>query len=98
MENLLSRLRERAAGKPKRIVYPEGDDARVLRAAREIVDAGMARPIVVGDANKVSDSAKVAGIRLSGIEIVEPSKERQEHYANLLLPDWKSRGVLRSKL
>ena len=93
MENLLSRLRERAAGKPKRIVYPEGDDARVLRAAREIVDAGMARPIVVGDANKVRDSAKVAGIRLSGIEIVEPSKERQEHYANLLLPDWKSRGV-----
>jgi phosphate acetyltransferase len=93
MENLISRLRERAAKKPKKIVYPEGDDIRVLRAAREIVDAGIALPIVVGDANKVSDSAKSAGIGLSGIEIAEPSRERQEHYANLLLPDWKSRGV-----
>jgi phosphate acetyltransferase len=93
MENLLSRLRERAAKKSKRVVYPEGEDVRVLRAAREIVDAGMARPILVGDPQKISNSAKGAGLSLSGIEIADPSKERQEHYANLLLPEWKSRGV-----
>jgi len=93
MENLLSRLRERAAKKAKRIVYPEGDDVRVLRAAREIVDSGMARAIIVGSSDQLSNLAKSAGLSLSGIEVADPTKERQEHYANLLLPDWKSRGV-----
>ena len=93
MQNLLTHLRERAGKTPKRIVYPEGDDARVLQAARGVVDTGVARPILVGDEDKIGGAAKSRGISLSGIEIVNPSRERQEKYANLLLPEWKSRGV-----
>ena len=33
---------------PKRIVYAEGEDERVLRAAQVVVDEGLARPILIG--------------------------------------------------
>ena len=91
--DLLARLRERAAKNPKRIVYPEGTDARVLRAAREIADARMARPILVGSPEAVAVAAATAGVSISGIETVDPATQRKEHYAGLLLPEWKSRGV-----
>ena len=39
---------ERARMNPKRVVYSEGEDERVLRAAQSVVDDGIARPILVG--------------------------------------------------
>jgi phosphate acetyltransferase len=90
---LLARFRERAAKKPKRIVYPEGTDARILRAARSIADTGMAKPVIVGSLQAVSAAAEQAGVRTSGIEIVEPTANRKAHYAALLVPEWKARGV-----
>jgi phosphate acetyltransferase len=91
--DLLARFRERAAKKPKRIVYPEGTDPRILRAARRIADTVMAKPLVIGSLQSVSAAAEQAGVRLSGVEIVEPTANRKEHYAGLLIPDWRARGV-----
>lgn len=90
---MLSRLRERAAASPKRIVYPEGTDARVLRAAREIVDARMAKPLLVGSPDSIEAAAKKAGVSLSGIQLANPQTEQKKGYASLLLSEWKSRGV-----
>ena len=45
--DLLARLRERAALRPKRIVYPEGTDPRVQDAARRVADAGIAKPLFI---------------------------------------------------
>jgi phosphate acetyltransferase len=91
--DLLARLRERAARKPKRIVYPEGTDPRVLAAARAMVDIGMVRPVILGSSEAISAAADKAGVSSSGIEIVEPTTNRIQHYAGLLLSDWKARGV-----
>ena len=93
MYELLRRLRERAAKNPKRIVYPEGTDPRVLRAAREIVDSNLAKPLLIGTQEKIAAAAKDAGVNLSGIEVVNADSGRRDHYADLLLPEWKSRGV-----
>jgi phosphate acetyltransferase len=91
--DLLARLRQMAAKHPKKIVYPEGGDPRILRAARAIADSGMARPILVGAPNVISQVADQAGVKSTGIEIVEPTSNRKKHYADLLLADWRSRGV-----
>ena len=91
--DLLAGLRERAALNPRRIVYPDGTDARVLRAVRDIADAKMARPILVGSPDTIESAARNAGVSLSGIQIADPQTERKKHYAGLLLPEWKSRGV-----
>jgi phosphate acetyltransferase len=93
MLDLLVRLRERAAKNPKRIVYPEATDRRVLQAARRIADQGLARPVLAGAEDKIAAAAKEAGVSLSGIEVVGSTPSRREKYASLLLPDWKSRGV-----
>jgi len=90
---LLSRLRARAARHPKRIVYPEGADPRILRAAQYIVEAKMAKPILVGSREAIEKAAKTAGVSLSGVEIADMGVQSQKRYAALLLPEWKSRGV-----
>src|SRR5436189_3331699 len=91
--DLLLRLRERAARNPKRIVYPESTDSRVLRAAQGIAETKMAKPILVGLADAIEKAAKSAAVSLSGVEIAEMGIQSQKQYAALLLPDWRSRGV-----
>ena len=91
--DLLSRLRERAARNPRRIVYPESTDLRVLRAAQSVAETRMARPILVGSADAIEKAARAAGISLSGVEIAEMGIQSQKQYAALLLPEWRSRGV-----
>src|SRR5262245_39497928 len=91
--DLLARFRERAGRNPKRIVYPEGTDGRILRATRNIADTKMAAPILVGLPDAIATAARDAGVSLSGIEVVDSSAGRKDHYASLLLPEWKSRGV-----
>jgi phosphate acetyltransferase len=94
MSDLISHLRERAAKEPKRIVYPEATDARVLRAAAQIVSLRMAKPLLIGSPAQVEKKAQEIGVQLSHIEIVDPkSAKLSDGYAKLLLPDWKSRGV-----
>jgi len=93
MQDLLVRLRERASKNPKRIVYPEGTDLRVLRASREIASSNLARPILIGSEEKITAVAKDAGVSLTGIEVLNPTNARRDHYVSLLLPEWKARGV-----
>lgn len=94
MSELILQLRERAAKYPKRIVYPEAMDPRILRAAARIVDMRLAKPILVGSPEAVEKKAQELGTKLSHIEIVDPkSKTLVERYLKLLLPDWQARGV-----
>ena len=94
MLDLVMQLRERAAKAPKRIVYPEATDPRVLRATARIVDSRMARPILVGSPQAVESQAQELGIKLSHIEIVDPKTPNfVDRYVRLLLPEWKSRGI-----
>jgi phosphate acetyltransferase len=94
MPDLLFEIRERAAKTPKRIVYPEATDARVLQAAVRIVESRMAKPVLVGAPQAVELKARELGLNISRIEIVDPKiNALRERYAQRLLPDWKSRGV-----
>ncbi|MFZ2855197.1 MAG: NADP-dependent malic enzyme [Rhodocyclaceae bacterium] len=53
-----------AKSAPKRIVFAEGEDERVLRAIQVIVDEGIARPIVIGKADVISRTVEAAGLRV----------------------------------
>jgi phosphate acetyltransferase len=94
MPDLVTQLRERSAKKPKRIVYPEATDPRVLRAAACIVELRMAKPVLVGAPAAVEAKAREIGVSLSHIEIVDPKTQTLiDRYVRMLLPDWKSRGI-----
>jgi malate dehydrogenase (oxaloacetate-decarboxylating)(NADP+) len=57
-------LFEAAKQAPKRVVYAEGEDERVLRAAQEALDEGIAKPLLVGRADVISARVEKLGLRL----------------------------------
>ena len=92
--DILHQLRERAARQPKRVVYPEAADARVLRAVARIVEMRMAKPLLVGSPSAVEKKCQELGIRLSHIEVIDPANQNAvQRYLRMLLPEWKSRGI-----
>ncbi|HEY5899203.1 MAG TPA: NADP-dependent malic enzyme [Burkholderiales bacterium] len=60
---------------PRRIVYAEGEDERVLRAVQIVVDEGLAKPIVIGRPQVVEQRLERLGLRVrpgNGFELVNP--------------------------
>jgi len=55
---------------PKRIVYPEGEEDKILRAAQIVVDGGIAVPLLIGRREVIRARADELGISLEGVEIV----------------------------
>ncbi len=63
---------------PKRIIYAEGEDERVLSAVRNVVDEGLARPILVGRRDVVLGRIEKLGLRLRqdiDFELVTPEND-----------------------
>ena len=71
--DVIERLIERAKARPRRVVLPEGDDPRVVRAARRLRDEGIARPLLVGERARLETAAAEAGVSLDGLESVSPA-------------------------
>lgn len=72
----------RAASDPQRIVFPEGEQDRVLRAARVLVDEGTARPILLGTPAKIEATAAANDVDTDGMTIVDPDEsDRLEEFA-----------------
>ncbi|MFT4214799.1 MAG: phosphate acetyltransferase [Microbacterium sp.] len=65
-------LLERARSERKRIVLPEGDDDRVLKAAATVLSRGIADLVILGDETEVRGRATELGLDLSGAEVLSP--------------------------
>ncbi|MBX6362494.1 MAG: NADP-dependent malic enzyme [Gemmatimonadetes bacterium] len=97
LEARLGRRREvmrdivlKARAEPKRIVYPEGENERVIRGAVQSLDEGIARPVLLGDPDRIRAKAAALGVGLDGVELIATSEyqQRQERYAQRL---WRMR-------
>jgi malate dehydrogenase (oxaloacetate-decarboxylating)(NADP+) len=79
----------RAVRDPKRIVFPEGEEPKIIRAARMIVDEGIASPILLGQRANIERIAAEGHISLRDIVIDDPgTSEKRDKYADYL---WKRR-------
>src|SRR6266487_2730959 len=58
---------------PKRIVFPEGSEPRVLQAARQFYSLRMGVPILLGDRTKIKEAAEQLNVSLEGIRIINPA-------------------------
>ncbi|HTL52698.1 MAG TPA: phosphate acetyltransferase [Planctomycetota bacterium] len=84
----------KARNTPKRIVFPEGEEEKILRACQIILDEGIAKPILLG--NKAAIRAKVQelALELDGVETVEPAVSPQfQEYVQALYAIRQRRGV-----
>src|SRR3954462_3900982 len=59
---------------PKRIVFPEGTEPRVLQAARQFFSLRLGAPILLGDRTKIKAVAADLNISLEGIRIINPAE------------------------
>ncbi|MFT3780421.1 MAG: phosphate acyltransferase [Nibricoccus sp.] len=75
---IVPKLIERLQRHPKRIVFPEGADPRILQAARQWVTRRMGAPILLGDRATIKATAARLDINLQGMRIIEP--ERSEDF------------------
>lgn len=64
----------KAKAKPKKIVFPEGEQEKILKASQILVDEKVAHPILLGREEGIKSKAKHFKIDLEGIEIVNPLK------------------------
>ncbi len=70
--SLLQRIVARAGQQPKRIVFPESGDRRVLRAASRLAGEKIAAPILVGDPERIRDDCSDEGIDPSALPVEDP--------------------------
>ncbi|MDR2897038.1 MAG: AAA family ATPase, partial [Propionibacteriaceae bacterium] len=66
-------LARRARADLRTIILPEAEDDRILKAASEIIDRGLAHLILLGDPAVVAAQAKVLGVDLTGARIQDPT-------------------------
>lgn len=78
----------------KRIILPESEDIRVLKAAIQIEKEGFARIILIGDNTKIKEILNNNGLTMENIEIVNPNNfEKINKYINDLYELRKEKGM-----
>ena len=67
-----------AKAAPKRVIYAEGEDERVLRAVQVVLDEGLARPTLIGRPEVIAMRIQRAGLRLKvgeGVDLIDPGND-----------------------
>jgi malate dehydrogenase (oxaloacetate-decarboxylating)(NADP+) len=101
LEARLGRSREvmrifihKAQRQPKRIVFPEGEEDKILRATQIILDEGIAHPVLLGSRTIIREKIHELGLDLARIEIVNPSKSAMlESYTDSFYELRKRKGL-----
>ncbi|WP_338729820.1 NADP-dependent malic enzyme [Haladaptatus sp. DJG-WS-42] len=84
----------KAQSDPKRVVFAEGDDDKVIRAAAQLKEQGIAEPVLIGDRRKIW--ARMAELGLDyEVEIVDPDSDSLDAYADRLYELRRRKGVTR---
>ncbi len=92
---LIKKLTAKLQRHPKRIVFPDGYDHRVLQAAREFATKKLGAPILIGDRKKIKENALQLNISLNGIRVIDPRhSEELENFAEQYLEKRKGEEEL----
>jgi malate dehydrogenase (oxaloacetate-decarboxylating)(NADP+) len=84
----------KAQAKPKHVVFPEGDNDKILRACQTILDEKIATPILLGNAASIQAKTAELGLDLKDGEIVDPASSAfRESYIQELFRLRQRRGV-----
>ncbi len=68
----VSCFKEKISGRGLSVVFPEGDDERIIQAARRLKDEAIARPFVLGKPEQIEAAVEKAGVNFDGIETINP--------------------------
>jgi len=91
---LLESLKEKAKATPRRIILPEGEEPRTVKAAAQIMKEKLAQVTLVGNRAKIEAVAKEQGVDVSGIPSVDPlTSPKFEEYVQTYYEIRKAKGM-----
>ena len=87
----------RAKQNPKKVVFAEADNYKVLKAAQTVLDEGVCQPILLGNKENINDLMEEYQLDLEGVEIIDTrsdeAKAKREQYGEVLYQRRNRRGV-----
>ena len=97
--NLIDLIKEKAKNAQKRIVLPEGDEERTLKAADIVIQEGLAKIILIGNRDKIlSDAANYGLEHIGQATIIDPSDHsKKTEYVDLMVEIRRNKGLTREQ-
>src|SRR5450432_2246446 len=87
-------IMSRAMQDPKRVVFPEGEEPKIIEAARILIDEGIAQPVLLGNRATIERVAAGSRIAMEDFEIEDPyTSGRREAYAEFLFARRQRKGM-----
>jgi malate dehydrogenase (oxaloacetate-decarboxylating)(NADP+) len=94
---LLRVISSKAKSNPKRVVFAEADNIKILKAAQIVYDDGVAYPILLGDEKKIQTIAAANSIDLTDLPIIDTNsdatEEKRNYYGSLFYEKRKRKGL-----
>lgn len=76
---LMRAIGSKARKDPRRVVFADAENVKVIKAAQLSFEEGIAYPILLGDVKNIQQMADANGIDLEGIPVIDPKSKEQEH-------------------
>ncbi len=94
---LIMAIRNKARQEPKRVVFAEANNFKVLKAAQFVLNEGIAHPILLGDEEKIRDLIKENQLSLDNVPIIDLYKtvteEKRHRFAKILYEKRRRKGM-----
>ncbi|MCE2834204.1 MAG: NADP-dependent malic enzyme [Chitinophagaceae bacterium] len=94
---LMQAIGSKARKNPKRVVFADAENAKILKAAQIVYDEGIGFPILLGDPKRIADIAERNRISLEGIEVIdhrgEAMEAKRQQYGDAYFKKRQRRGV-----
>jgi malate dehydrogenase (oxaloacetate-decarboxylating)(NADP+) len=95
-DNLLRSITSKAKQKPQRVVFAEGENLKIIKAAQLVLDDGIASPILLGNVKTIKAISKENQIDLTGIVLIDPKdaseSKTRELYGDIFYQKRQRRG------
>lgn len=94
-DSIMRAVTNKAKSAPKRVVFAEADNYKVLKAAQIVKDDEIAEPILLGNKAAINKIIEESGLELDGVTIIDPANEpeRAKKYADSLYQKRQRRGI-----
>jgi malate dehydrogenase (oxaloacetate-decarboxylating)(NADP+) len=94
-KSILRYIANRVKKEPVRVVYPEGDNKKVVRAAIHVMEENLATPVLLGNRKEIEALLTAQGVTDQRIEIIDPhdEEERVERYADAFFERKQRKGI-----
>lgn len=92
--SVVSKIKEKAKAKGRRVVLPEGTEPRTIQAAKKLIAEGITKVTLLGDEGKIQGLAKEHGLDLNTVEVINPANSPDlKSYVAEFMEIRKSKGI-----